>query len=325
VANASTGGGDPASQKPDRSAVAGITDAGIADGAATDSAEPDRIEAVTSEKLSNGSPSTKSPAGGVADPFVGQWNRLISTTNWEKGQIICAWREALMSSGVAVTEYSDEAWAQLVGGVTSQHVGRLRRVSQRFGAAFKQYEGLHWSHFQACLDWEDAEMWLEGSIQNNWSVSQMRGKRWETVGATPEEQQAEVDQVAAEQATEAQAEDASAQQETTSALDALAPSTAAVNSLSENAGANGSDSKTASEGPSASAAVSSESASADQVNKRARLSVDVESLPDDLAEAFESFKLAIIAHRRENWRDTTPESVVECLDSLKQLALADAE
>mgnify|MGYP000408540184 CR=1 FL=1 len=25
-------------------------------------------------------------------------------------------------------------------------------------------------------------MWLEGAIHNGWSVSQMRGQRWETVG-----------------------------------------------------------------------------------------------------------------------------------------------
>ncbi len=257
----------------------------------------------------------------VADQCVGKWNQLISTTNWEKGQIICEWREALIDSDAEVTEYSDEAWAQLVGGVTSQHVGRLRRVSSRFGDVSTQYDGLHWSHFQACLDWDDAEMWLEGSIQNKWSVSQMRGKRWETVGTTPEEQTAEVAQAEAEQQTEAQAEEAQAQsasadREPTNDSDSLSSSTAELN------GPDASDD--ASNLPSAGVG-SGETQTADQVEKRTRLSVDVESLPDDLAEAFESFKLAIIAHRRENWRDTTPESVVECLDSLKQLALADAE
>ncbi len=264
----------------------------------------------------------------VAEQCVGKWNRLISTTNWEKGQIICEWRDALVAADAAVTEYSDEAWAQLVGGVTSQHVGRLRRVSERFGDVSTQYEGLHWSHFQACLDWDDAEMWLEGSIQNGWSVSQMRGKRWETVGTTPEEQTAEVAQAAAEQQTEAQAEETQAQsasslgdgdgdREPAGDSDSLTSSTAEIS----NSGAG----ETASELPSPGVGVAGESESADPVEKRTRLSVDVESLPDDLAEAFESFKLAIIAHRRENWRDTTPESIVECLDSLKQLALADEE
>ena len=259
---------------------------------------------------------------GIAEPFVGQWNRLVSTTNWEKGKIICEWREALVDAGASVTEYSDEAWAQLVGGVTSQHVGRLRRVYQRFGDVADQYETLHWSHFQASLDWDDAEMWLEGSIQNDWSVSQMRGRRWETVGATTEQQQAEIAQESAAQNSEAEAEaeltvESAALQPTNSSINALAETTDSQSGASANEGSK-SDQKASSERSPLDSAATTEVA-----EKRTRLNIDVESLPDDLAEAFESFKLAIIAHRRENWRETTPESVVECLDSLKQLALAE--
>ncbi|MEM8946782.1 MAG: hypothetical protein AAGD11_16530 [Planctomycetota bacterium] len=253
--------------------------------------------------------------GGVAAPFIGKWNRLISTTNWEKGQIVCEWRDALMTAGAAVTEYSDEAWAQTVGGVTSQHVGRLRRVFQRFGDVANQYEGLHWSHFQACLDWDDAEMWLEGSIQNGWSVSQMRGRRWETVGASPEQQQAEVEQLAVEQQSEADAEEEQAQaaaDQQDAPFESNGPTTAEIEPFG--------GSVQAEEEASTDTATATE-----PIERRARLSVDVESLPDDLAEAFESFKLAIIAHRRENWRNTTPQSIVECLDSLKQLALAESD
>jgi hypothetical protein len=263
----------------------------------------------------------------VAAPFVGKWNQLISTTNWEKGKIICEWRDALMASEAAVTEYSDEAWVQWVGGVTSQHVGRLRRVSQRFGDVADQYAGLFWSHFQAALDWDDAEMWLEGSIQNGWSVSQMRGKRWETVGTTAEEQQAEVAQLAAEQVAQLAAEQNEEAQFESNQAESAAQD---IGSASERTSIDSAPYDSASE-PNSEDPTTGESASADgdptqeRLEKRVRLSVDVDSLPDDLAEAFESFKLAIIAHRRENWRDTTPESVVECLDSLKQLALASAE
>ena len=31
--------------------------------------------------------------------YLGKWNRLVSTTNWEKGRIICQWREALEEAG----------------------------------------------------------------------------------------------------------------------------------------------------------------------------------------------------------------------------------
>src|SRR5205814_4433489 len=70
----------------------------------------------------------------ASQPFVGRWNHLVSSTNWEKGRIITQWRTALEEQQLAVSEFSDEAWARLVGGVTGQHAGRLRRVFQRFGA-----------------------------------------------------------------------------------------------------------------------------------------------------------------------------------------------
>jgi hypothetical protein len=259
----------------------------------------------------------ESPAADVAGQYVGQWNRLVSTTNWEKGRIICQWREALELAGAAVTAFSDEAWAQLVGNVTSQHVGRLRRVFQRFGPVFDQYEGLYWSHFQAGLDWDDAEMWLEGAIRNDWSVSQMRGKRWETLG---------------------NAGDPPPDAAPLSALDEDAPTNAG-----EAASAAGSAAKTAEtppwEGESNEAAESDKdstestahessydsAAPEPQAKSRQRLGVDVDDLPEDLADAFEQFKLAIIAQRRLGWSETTPAAVVECLDALRDLALAPAD
>ena len=97
--------------------------------------------------------------------YVGRWNRLISTTNWEKGRIICQWREALRQAGAPAASCTDDAWSRQVGNVTPQHVGRLRRVFERFGEVFDQYAGLYWSHFQAAVDWPDAEMYLEGAVQ----------------------------------------------------------------------------------------------------------------------------------------------------------------
>ena len=257
--------------------------------------------------------------------FLGQWNQLVSTTNWEKGRIICDWREALLESGAAVTDYSDETWAQLVGNVTSQHVGRLRRVFQRFGEVQSQYPGLFWSHFQAALDWDDAEMWLEGAIQNDWSVSQMRGRRWETLETPPAEQRREV---AAEQAQldeESKAESAVDSSE----VNSVQSTTATVSAGTSERAAGGEP--TAASGSAAEKSTSENVASAAapeqpaRIEKRTKLSVDVENLPDDLAEAFESFKLAIIAHRREGWTSTTPEAVIACLDGLRELALANED
>ena len=46
--------------------------------------------------------------------------------------------------------------------------------------------GLFWSHFYAALDWPDAEMWLQGAVESDWSIGQMRDQRWEAHGAPGE-------------------------------------------------------------------------------------------------------------------------------------------
>jgi len=263
----------------------------------------------------------------AAGRFVGQWNRLVSTTNWEKGRIICEWREALIADGAAVTEYSDEAWSQLVGRVTSQHVGRLRRVFQRFGDAFDQYQGLFWSHFQAAIDWEDAEMWLEGAIHNGWSVSQMRGQRWETVGKPGEAMPTDEEEAAGDD------EDApwlgEDESEMASREEAITGESAEVKSVEGTAKKTKEESDEEEEGEEAESGSSESSSSSyddespkSQKKERTRLSVEVGDLPDDIADAFEQFKLAIITQRRLEWAETTPESVIECLDALRELTLA---
>lgn len=252
--------------------------------------------------------------------YIGKWNELVSTTNWEKGQIISEWRDALVADGASAGEYSDEAWAQLVGGVTSQHVGRLRRVYQQFGETADQYPGLYWSHFQAALDWDDAEMWLEGAIQNGWSISQMRGKRWETVGkpgeALPEEPAAEL---------EGSLEDGRALREEN---ETLTPNSAEVQapssepSLSTSSSSADGERQSDAEQDSVDDPSELEEAPSVSKTKRERLPVEVDELPDDMAEAFEQFKLAIISQRRSHFSEISCEAVVECLDALKQLAEA---
>ncbi|HEX5498011.1 MAG TPA: hypothetical protein VFX03_02250, partial [Thermomicrobiales bacterium] len=134
----------------------------------------------------------------ASQAFVGAWRGLISTTNWEKGRIIHEWREALKESGAPVQEYSDEAWSRRVGQVSGQHAGRLRRVYERFHDVRESYAGLYWSHFQAALDWSDAEMWLEGGVQSGWSVGEMRARRWEALGGVANGQPHDAEAVDAE-------------------------------------------------------------------------------------------------------------------------------
>jgi hypothetical protein len=248
-------------------------------------------------------------------PYVGRWSKLVSTTNWEKGRIIVEWREALVAQGLPVTEYSDEAWGRLVGGVTGQHVGRLRRVYQRFGQAAEQYPGLYWSHFQAAIEWTDAEMWLEGAKQSGWSVSQMREQRWTTMGEVEAERPRAGDVVSAEIDEDAE------------------PARRQTPSIT---GEYGEVSGPRHDGPDfgdeANVGQAFLPAADDMADKNACPTVelvrpfeDLPDLPDDLAEAFDSMKLAILRHKRETWEEISAADVLRTLDALKALVLAPSD
>jgi hypothetical protein len=256
----------------------------------------------------------------ASQPFLGRWHLLVSTTNWEKGRIICEWRSALVDAGSPAAEYSDEAWANRVGGVTSQHVGRLRRVYVRFADTYASYEGLYWSHFQAALEWDDAEMWLEGALQNDWSVSQMRSQRAATLGDVA----ARADELAAQVDSQAAAEQAAAEgsadhdDRISPSVARLAASDLAARLDAEQATANESDEDETDDEQGDSAAAPRRAASVQPF-------ADLPELPDDLQAAFDTFKLAILNHRREGWREISCGDVVATLDALKTLALAPLE
>jgi len=257
----------------------------------------------------------------ASTPFVGQWRTLVSTTNWEKGRIICQWRSLLEKADAPITDYSDQAWAQLVGGVTSQHVGRLRRVSERFGDVQTEYEGLFWSHFQTACEWDDAEMWLEGALQNGWSISQMRAHRWETVG------DGQPPEPATDQASELSDVGDYGDEGVAGELGTAAGESAAVRDAR---GETHDDSDEENRSPAtanrrddadADAATLADAPQADAVRPFENLA----ELPEDLAEAFEQFKLAILTHKLTGWEEVSRSDVLGVLESLKQLALAPSE
>lgn len=262
------------------------------------------------------------PVDEASQPFVGRWNELVSTTNWEKGRIIAEWREALIAAGAGVSEYADEAWASRVGGVTPQHVGRLRRVFQRFIASHHQYPGLFWSHFQAALEWTDAEMWLEGAVQSGWSVASMRRTRWETNGAIEEQRprdeevvatEPEEDYVALEEATVTEA----AERSHDGMEDASGPTREGPDFGDED------DSSEMSE-----AAVDATSSGDLEPSERianVRPFADLPPLPDDLAEPFDALKLAILHHKSAGWPQVPCADVLAALDALKMLATAPSD
>lgn len=254
-----------------------------------------------------------------SEPFVGKWNRLVSTTNWEKGAVIMEWRRSLIEEEAPASAYSDEAWSRLVGGVTSQHVGRLRRVHERFADVCNSYEGLYWSHFQAALDWEDAEMWLEGAVQNKWSISQMRNQRWEAMGADPRIKPDDRDVITAEidedyeplRGGSEEADEHSSEQ-----FDGISGPTFEGPDFGDE-----SDVSEAGAASDESAAVAIES-SENSAPVTLRPFENLSDLPDDVTDAFDAFKLAIIRHKSAQWEEITLADLLASLDALKELAKA---
>lgn len=247
--------------------------------------------------------------------FIGQWNQLISTTNWDKGQIISDWRSSLKDSGASSQDFSDEAWAQLVGGVTAQHVGRLRRTWDRFGKEFEEYKGLFWSHFYASLDWEDAEMWLEGAIQNKWSISQMRHQRWETLGSDPNDQPRTSDIVATELNEESQTLALSEQNRQNDRNYVEGP-------VHEGPDFGDEDGKKDSGSSKSAAADSSDAPASSGSSPKIRPFESFKDLPDDVLDAVNGFKVAIISHRTDEWAEVSQDDMLDVLDALKQLVRA---
>lgn len=246
--------------------------------------------------------------------FVGQWNRLVSQTNWEKGRLILEWRSALEMEGVPSIEYSDEAWSRLVGGVTGQHVGRLRRVHLRFGKNQTTFAGLFWSHFHAALEWEDAELWLQGAVEKDWSVSQMRHQRWETMGQLADQKPDPRDVVQGELDEDLEPRDrkgdnsdfqSSPRKEGPDFGDEPGNRAGAAAAQSDDLAAIGDPDRVT---------MTNENAVA---NFRPFESAG--ALPDGFSDLVEDFKLSIIRFKTEGWKEVSKSQVLSVLDGLRYL------
>jgi hypothetical protein len=268
--------------------------------------------------------SHEAPDSGVSQAsikYIGQWRGLVSTTNWEKGKIISKWRQDLVDAGAVAADYSDEAWSQLVGDVTPQHVGRLRRVHDRFHDNWNSYEGLYWTHFLAAHDWEDAEMWLEGALQNHWSVAKMRNHRWETLGRVPAEEPLE-SQIVAEEA------------DVDPAFDDGSPSDLIVEDV---ANVHSADDSTTAARPSAPKDKSSRTPGDAAVElgaggefgaggSTASAPEPLQSLddfPEDFVDAFADFRQVILKHKQAGWLEISCDAVLQSLESLRLVVVED--
>lgn len=249
----------------------------------------------------------------LAAPFVNRWNHLVSTTNWEKGAIIVQWRTELITNNAHPSQYSDDAWARSVEGVSPQHVGRLRRVYERFKETYPSYKGLYWTHFLAAMEWPDAELWLEGALQSKWSVSEMRRTRWEATGKDPAQSPAE-NPVSSVEADEdftplAEAEDSV---EVDREPDDRIGTTGPLNE-GPDFGEGESDSDVAIADD---AEYEDVDDNADEVFAGSNPFSDLPNLPSDIEDAVEQFKLAILRHRLAEWSEVAPETVLRALDAL---------
>ena len=250
----------------------------------------------------------------VTEPFVGQWNTLISQTNWEKGKIISEWRAALIDSGATPATFSDETWCKQVGAVTSQHVGRLRRVYERFGATFASYPGLYWSHFLAGLDWDDSELWLEGAMRSKWSISEMRKMRWESNGGDPKHAPKDEELITSEVDDDYDALTAESEMEIDrddrDRIEASGP-------LAEGPDFGDEDNEPINSNRGDEGDSSFESESFDASKELANPFASLPNLPPDIADAMEQFKLSIVRHRACQWTDISQKQLLDVLDALK--------
>jgi hypothetical protein len=258
--------------------------------------------------------------------YAGRWHRLISNTNWEKGRIILAWRAALQAKDASPSQWSDEAWSTLVGGISPQHVGRLRRVAERFGSVYSTYPGLYWSHFCAALDWPDAEMWLEGAVHNGWSVSQMRTQRWQAYGAVPHQRPADGEIVAVEPLEDAATSAEQADVASRPILDApprSEPLPGPDLSQGPDFGEEPSAPVEATDPQRAAGPLRPALGSVQEVHDVGpRPFAQLPELPADLQEALNSMRIAILRHKASGYRDVSLPTVLAVLEALKVLASA---
>lgn len=269
----------------------------------------------------------------IASEYVGFWNRLISQTNWEKGKVILTWRNRLIEGGLPRKAYSDDNIARRIGNVSGQHVGRLRRVFERFGSE-ERLANLFWSHYQAALDWEDAGDWLKKANDENLSVASMRISRWEKYGAPPEKKPKDNEIVASEPDEDVNPHNDSdadfidvgdnfdAEDKKSKKNSKHDKSDSENESLNGESGLNGDSNGTGSpmdlnnfRGDEETWQGATTSGVLNSLNK-------LPSLPDDMADAFEMLKISILNHKLTSWDLVSADTVLSYISAMRGLVLS---
>jgi hypothetical protein len=251
--------------------------------------------------------------------FVGRWLKLSSETNWEKGRIIAQWRASLIDSGVPSNQYSDEAWASRVGNVTCQHIGRLRRVFDRFGETYGEYPKIYWTHFWAAIDWDDAELWLEGASRGRWSISKMCRMRAESMQLANGQT---IDSVVASEATriESETDDGFSGQvdESKNGEDSQESSKERFESSPLDEGPDFCDEKIANvteQAPEVSSKSQPDFSSESSATKNPFDGLG--KLPLDIVESVDPLKLCILRYRANDWNGFSKSQMLDLIEALK--------
>lgn len=265
----------------------------------------------------------------IALEFIGFWNRLISQTNWEKGKVIHTWRNRLIEAGLPRAVYSDETIAQRIGNISSQHVGRLRRVYEKFGDedAYRnndRFQNLYWSHYQAALDWEDADRWLDKASADGLSVAQMRIARWEECGAPADRKPRENEIVASEPD-----EDVNPQNDSSAEFLDILPS-GDDDEKEKKTKRNDGENEARTGEAEFSEPVQPEQRGSDEPWSSPAMSTgeillsmsEFPKLPEDLAEPIDALKEAILNHKVNGWEEVSLDDLLKWIGALRGLAVS---
>ena len=268
----------------------------------------------------------------IALEFIGFWNRLVSQTNWEKGKVIHTWRTRLIEAGLPRSVYSDESIAQRIGNISSQHVGRLRRVYERFGDenAYRnndKYINLYWSHYQAVLDWEDADTWLDKASSEGLSVAQMRVARWEKNGAPANRKPKDEDIVISEKD-----EDVNPMNDSDAEFVDILPATDPENKDKKKKGRDGGEegqkksddeSEDENEGKNFRGSDEPWESPRRSTSEILRDMGSYPELPEDLAGPIGDLKEAILNYKLADWDEVSREDVLKWLNALRGIVVSE--
>ncbi len=263
----------------------------------------------------NGGVAIDSPAiEEAAREYLGRWNRLISSTNWEKGRIISQWREALIEA------------AHRRPAIPTRH-GAARRAMSRPSTLAGCGASINVSsprgiRIRASIGATSKPRWIGttpkcGSKARCKTVGRSRRcktsdrKPWALVQEQVEAEAIELDEDAADVPPDRPPEGTAA-----SAADAGAAAAAVEDDVAIDA---------VGDGDSDSNDFADAAGSFEQEPVAPRPFENLPHLPADLREAFDSFKLAIVHHRIARWQEASLEDVLATLDALRQLALAPAD